>query len=95
MKQEILNLKFFSGDLDKELTVRQFFYELLKTLFEEGEGFSGKRPFGNSGWDGDLIKCFIENKVINGSLDEDGYIKDFDRKEYNKALFKAIELLNY
>lgn len=26
-------------------------------LFDEGEGFSGKRPLGNSGWLGDLIEC--------------------------------------
>jgi hypothetical protein len=57
----ILNLKFYSGDLMEDITIREFLQKLLLTLFEEMEGFSGKRPFGNSGWDGDLIICLINN----------------------------------
>lgn len=36
-------------------TPREYFRKLLKALWEEGDSFSGKRPFGNSGWDSDLF----------------------------------------
>lgn len=32
------------------LTLREFLKECMKRLIIEEEGFSGKRPFGNSGW---------------------------------------------
>ena len=32
----------------------------LSALISEGEGFSGKRPLGNSGWLGDLFECLEE-----------------------------------
>ena len=37
-------------------TVRGYFKELLCSLLIEEESFSGKRPFGNSGWRYDIIE---------------------------------------
>ena len=90
MEINVLELKFKSGDLGKKVTVRQFFFELMKTLWIEQEGFSGKRPFGNSGWDGDLISCLVKNKLIKGKLDEDGYLEDYDNKEVDKFVMSQI-----
>jgi len=92
--KEILKLKFKSGDLNRTVTVGNFFTELLKALWIEGESFSGKRPFGNSGWDGDLIVCFIKNDIIKCELDEDGYIKKFDFMHFNKIVLSLIEELS-
>ena len=36
-----LDLEFFCHDLDKTLTIRQYFMEQLSALWAEGEGFSG------------------------------------------------------
>lgn len=41
------------GDLGK-VPLRYYLGKLLYTLWCDGEGFSGKRPFGNSGWDYDI-----------------------------------------
>jgi len=90
MDTNILDLKFKSGDLNREVTIREFFYELMKTLWEEGEGFSGKRPFGNSGWDADLITCLIKNKIMDGEIDEDGYIKKCNWNESNKFILEKV-----
>lgn len=90
MEINVLELKFKSGDLGKKVTVRQFFFELMKTLWIEQEMFDGKRPFGNSAWDGDLIACLIKNKLIKGKLDEDGYIDDYDSKEAEKFVISKI-----
>jgi len=35
-------------------TVRRYLRELLSAVWSDGEGFSGKGPFGNSDWDYDL-----------------------------------------
>lgn len=87
--KKILKLKFYSKDLRKEITIKDFFKELLKTLFKEQEMFDSKRPFGNSDWDSDLIVCLIKNNIIYGKLDEDGFIEDYDWKE----CYKIIEIL--
>lgn len=47
-------LEVIIGDDDDELTLREYFGALLTTLWVEGEGFSGKRPFGDSGWQHDV-----------------------------------------
>lgn len=90
---KVLNLKFECTDLSETMTVKAYLKLLLKTLFEEGEGFSGKRPFGNSGWEHDLEKCFVENGIIEGKLDEDGYLESLDSEAYAKAIQKCIAAL--
>ena len=62
--QEILNLKFKSNDLDKTITIRDYFKAMLTVLWDKEENFSGKRPFGNSGWQEEVYGCFRKNKLI-------------------------------
>jgi hypothetical protein len=66
---ELLDLEFESRDLHQTLTVANYLRELLLTLWHEGEGFSGKRPFGNSGWEYDLYVPLIKAGAIPGELD--------------------------
>lgn len=72
-------------------SIREYMKTLLITLWEEGEGFSGKRPFGNSGWEYDVIKPLIEFKYIKGSLDEDGYVEDYNVKEAFTFIYAMID----
>lgn len=92
-KKEILKLKFYSNDLDREITIKDFFKELLKKLLEEQEMFDSKRPFGNSDWDCDLIVCLIKNNIVQGQLDEDDYIEKVDWKQADKIIQELIESL--
>lgn len=65
-------------------TFREYFKKLLQTLMEEGEGFSGKRPFGDSSWEYDLYDSLIENKIIES-------IESFeDRKKADKIIMGMI-----
>ncbi len=59
-------------------TVGDYLKLLLLTLWDEEEGFSGKRPFGNSGWQYEIYKALISAKVIDGELDEAGYVDEVD-----------------
>lgn len=91
--KEILELKFESTDLGKEISIKDFFKELLTTLFREGECFSGKRPFGNSGWDWDLKICLAKNGIIKGEYDSKYDDWDFDSQEAGKKIFELIKEL--
>ncbi|MDD5151287.1 MAG: hypothetical protein PHC28_12575 [Flavobacterium sp.] len=59
-------------------TIKDYIKELLLKLWEDPEGFNGKRPFGNSGWKYDIFATLIKNGIIEGELDEDGYINKCD-----------------
>ena len=59
-------------------TIGEYLEKLLLTLWDEEDGFSGKRPFGNSGWKWEVYNALISAKVVKGKLDEDGDIEEVD-----------------
>lgn len=89
----VLDIKMQENDADAT-DIRGYLKTLLTTLWREGEGFSGKRPFGNSGWEFDLYKALIAAGVVKGKLDEDGCVDRCDYKIANAIIFDAIEELN-
>ncbi len=91
--QEILALEFESRDLYRTLTIKEYLKELLRTLWQEGEGFSGKRPFGNSGWQYDLYAPLIKHNLISGKFDEDGYIEEIDEEAGDRLVLSLIHAL--
>jgi hypothetical protein len=90
VETNVLDLKFYSKDLGKNITIRQFFFELMEKLWLQQECFNSKRPFGNSSWDSDLIVCLIKNNLIKGELDEDEYINKYDNKEVDEFVISKI-----
>lgn len=74
-------------------TVRDYLIKLLAELWREGEMFSGKRPFGNSGWQYDLYLPLIVAGFVPGVLDEDGYIDNVDDKRADAVIASAIRSL--
>ena len=93
MNTEAAYVKFYCEDLDKEVTIKEYLKEMLKKLWLEKDEFSGKRPFGNSGWEYDLYKPLIQNNFVTGKLDEDGYIDSVDDNEANLIILKIIDKL--
>ena len=77
---EFLNavLAFETDNWDLELcTIREYLTQLLEKLWEEQDCFSGKRPFGNSGWSCDLECALVRGGFIeNEGDDEEPYPKD-------------------
>lgn len=51
-------------------TVREYLATLLHLLWDEQEGFNGKRPFGNSGWDYDIYRALIAGGALAGTYDD-------------------------
>jgi hypothetical protein len=66
-------------------------------VWDEGESFSGKRPFGNSDWEYDLYVPLIQAGFIEGKLDADGYIDEwnFQPPVRAKAHKYVRELIKY
>jgi len=74
-----LDLEIPENDADAH-TVRQYFKELLCSLLIEEESFSGKRPFGNSGWQYDFME----------PLEQAGFIRPNATHEERVTLFDAL-----
>lgn len=90
---DLLNEEFFSNDLEKTLTYREYFIELLTRLWVEGEGFSGKRPFGNSSWQYDIFAGLVKNGRVEGRLDEYGYLDWCNTAKANAIIQDMIQNL--
>jgi hypothetical protein len=94
---EMLSLRFESRDLGEELTIRDYMRRLLSTLFKEGESFSGKRPFGNSGWEYDIAEPLVRAGAVRGSIrTEEGEadeLEEYDEEEFQMAVSKMIACL--
>jgi hypothetical protein len=89
LTMRLIDVPMGENDVSAE-TVGEFLKMLLLTLWEEGEGFSGKRPFGNSDWRYQVYVSLIKAGYVIGTLDEDGYIDDVDYAKADKLVMDAI-----
>lgn len=90
--RQALNLKMQPNDADAP-TVRAYLIELLSDVWECGEDFNGKRPFGNSGWEYDLYVPMVRAGMIEGTFDHDGYPEDMDDSRGYEIIAAAIKEL--
>jgi hypothetical protein len=68
-----LDTVFHESDRDiKGQTLRKYMKDLVWAVIEEEDGFSGKRPFGNSGW---IIGLMIDI-LANGDEEQINYYRD-------------------
>lgn len=59
------------NDFGPYMTVRKYFAKIALAVVEDGEGFSGKRPFGNSGWlQSDVCYPIAERHYPESEVDE-------------------------
>lgn len=95
--REILMLPMESNDADAK-TLGEFIMLLGAELFEDQEDFSGKRPFGNSGWILDAYTPLIVAGIIDGQLDQYGYLEKVDSDAGDKIfqeIFVFLKKLDY
>ena len=72
-------------------TVGQYVQELLLKVLHEQERFSGKRPFGNSGWFScELGPPLIKAGLVKGKLDEDGCVVSCNDVQLASVLREAV-----
>ena len=85
----------FDSDAGDNITVRDYLRILLSTLWSEKEGFSGKRPFGNSSWDFELCEPLVKGGFIPGTFNEDGELMSFDYKFADQYVQQLIMVAFY
>jgi hypothetical protein len=89
---EILALPMPENDANAP-TVGGYLTALLREVWTEQDGFSGKRPFGNSGWDADLMLPLVTAGLITGEVDEEGYLEEYDSTRGHALILRAIDAL--
>ncbi len=88
----ILDLPMEENDAEAT-TIRDYLKALLSTLWREEESFSGKRPFGNSGWTWDIYRALVAGGAIKGKI-EDNDLVEHDEQAANELIQEAIKQLN-
>ncbi len=86
----ILEVRFECEGLGRVVSIGEYFLLLGKEVWDQGEGFSGKRPWGNSGWETELYGALAEAGHIKGKKDEDGYWETLDTKAADKLIAKEV-----
>ena len=93
--EEVLEIQFSFNH--ETTTIRGYLKNLLTELWRQGESFSGKRPFGDSGWEYDLYLPLAKAGLVASTTTvyEDEYIETEidDTETADKLIFKAIEAL--
>jgi len=88
---EILNLKIDHAHFSDELTIRGYLHMLLSALWRDEECFSGKRPFGSSGWKYDIYAPLIRAGLVEGKLDEYNLVDKVDVVAADKIVQMLID----
>lgn len=90
---QVLELPMPNNDASAP-TIGAYLITLLRELWLQQDEFSGKRPFGNSGWDSEVIIALINANAINGTIDEDGYLDyGYDQGQVDTIMVSAINSL--
>jgi hypothetical protein len=76
--KHVLDLPMQDNDAGAK-TVKDYLQRLLRGVWIEEEGFDGKRPFGNSGWQQEVYSTLVKAGFIKA--DNEGYPYDFDVAE--------------
>jgi len=72
-------------------TVGEYLVALLRQLWSDGSEFSGKRPFGNSGWDNELAEALVRAGLVKGVIDPEWGLSSVNDFEVQDAINAAID----
>ncbi len=98
--EQILDLPMGPNDATAA-TIRDYLASLAWRVWDEGDGFNGKKPFGNGGWRNDVIAALIQGGAVKGRMvpsedegdESDGYPEGWAQDEVDEAVRLAIEAL--
>lgn len=77
----------------KAATIGEYLTKLLQGVWEDRDGFDGKRPFGNSSWEGEVYIALVEAGLVAGVMDDDSleYMEDCDEQFADRLVDAAIQ----
>lgn len=94
---DILKIKMQDNDANAR-TVGEYLIMLSQKCWQETEGFSGKRPFGNSGWDFEIYQALAAAGHGNPKWEWNNGEKELVHYEpgtLNKLINQAFKTLYY
>jgi hypothetical protein len=91
--ESVLEYEFESTDLGK-CTIEHYLMALARQCWIKEEGFSGKRPFGNSGWKTDIYAALADGGFIKGEK-EDGDYFSLDTVRGNEIILECFDYISY
>lgn len=71
-------------------TVRAYLGAIMLKVWDSGDGFDSKRPFGFSGWRYDILWALGEADLIESERDEGSELVTVDREAGNRLIRAAI-----
>jgi hypothetical protein len=71
-------------------TVGDYLAQLATECWRDGETFSGKKPFGNSDWEGEVELALIAAGLAEGRI-EDGYLVESDWHATHRLVLDALQ----
>lgn len=74
-------------------TVREYLYKLLRDVWHHEQGFNGKRPFGNRGWQYEVYKALGRANYLRIAIDQEGDVEDVDDAAGDGLIQAAIASL--
>lgn len=74
----------------EKITIRQMFVRMMRKCWLD-DGFSGKRPLGDSGWRDDVIKSLVDSGLIRGEIDCDGDLVSSDDGAGGELVLAALD----
>jgi len=83
--QQVLALPLHPRNDSGATTVCGYLVKLLAQCWSDGENFNGKRPFGNSDWESDLLLPLVQAGQIEGVIEEsDAWGPSLDEIEWDE-----------
>jgi hypothetical protein len=90
--EDVLNLPMQSNDAGAS-TVGEYLVMIVAEVWKWNENFSGKRPFGSSGWHYDLYTPLVKAGLVEGTFNEDEYLEEADGRKADELIAQAIKVL--
>ena len=85
----------FSCEAGDDITVREYLCELLRLVWDEQDLFDSKRPWGESGWEFDILIPLARAGFVDlGPIDsETGEPYNWTKEQINRAHAYVMELI--
>ncbi len=73
-------------------SVREFLAKIIQEVWMWEDSFSGKRPFGNSGWKWDVYTALIDAGIVEYDLNDEDLSPE-RRRDIDAWIIRAIWLM--
>lgn len=78
----------------EKLTLQEYLIGILDLMWTYPRGFDATKPYGYEGWKDEVVHAFILNGHLEGRLDNDGGVVDYNSTQFKELMDSVFSLLN-